>query len=352
MFCPRLRHFVRLNQNGTIGKCGHMVNQMGFKTFDELDKSDWLAEVESTMSKDKWPKECMRCQHTEKVKGESVRTKSIERHKVLKNRRDNYLVVGGVLDNVCNSACQTCNSTLSTKIGSLESKTYEKTNNIDQFYNLPQNRILEVDVNGGEPTASKNYKKILANLPENTIIVRMNTNGSRMIKELESILSKRVMVIVTLSFDGVGDTHDYVRWPIKWKNYAKNVKAYQDLQKQFPLLRLNSWTTVSCLNVANLPNILDFTTEHNIDHDWAFLNTPNVFHVKLRNRFTEFAKNKLQSSSYAQCRKIADSVAVGKNNDKELIEHINRQDTLREIDYKDYFSFDPNFSRNNLANRS
>jgi len=45
-------------------------------------------------------------------------------------------------------------------------------------------------------------------------------------------------------------------------------------------------------------------------------------------------------------------VAVGKDNDKELIEHINRQDTLREIDYKDYFSFDPNFSRNNLANRS
>ena len=136
-----------------------------------------------------------------------------------------------------------------------------------------------------EQEASKNYKKILANLPENTIIVRMNTNGSRMIKELESILYKRVMVIVTLSFDGVGDTHDYVRWPIKWKNYAKNVKAYQDLQKQFPSLRLNSWTTVSCLNVANLPNILDFTTEHNIDHDWAFLNTPNVFHVKIMETF-------------------------------------------------------------------
>ena len=64
MFCPRIKHFVRLNQNGTIGKCEHMVNQMGFKTFEELDKSDWLAKVEDTMSKDQWPKECMRCQHT------------------------------------------------------------------------------------------------------------------------------------------------------------------------------------------------------------------------------------------------------------------------------------------------
>ena len=34
MYCPRLRHFVRLNQDGSIGKCGHMVNAMGFKTFN------------------------------------------------------------------------------------------------------------------------------------------------------------------------------------------------------------------------------------------------------------------------------------------------------------------------------
>jgi sulfatase maturation enzyme AslB (radical SAM superfamily) len=227
-----------------------------------------------------------------------------------------------------------------------------RTNNIDQFYGLPQNRILEVDVNGGEPTASKNYKKILANLPENTIIVRMNTNGSRMIKELEGILSKRVMVIVTLSLDGVEDTHDYVRWPIKWKNYVDNVKQYQNLQKQFPLLKLNSWTTVSCLNVANLPNILDFTTEHNIDHDWAFLNTPNVFHVKHKNRYTEFAKYRLQTSSYEQCRKISESVAVGQDNDAELMDKIKQQDTLRGIDYKNYFNLDPNFSKNNEAKRS
>lgn len=351
MFCPRIRHFVRLNQNGTIGKCGHMVNQIGYKTFNDLDNSEWLANVEDTMSKDQWPKECVRCQHTEKVKGESVRTKSIERHKVLKNRRDDYLVVGGVLDNVCNSACQTCNATLSTKIGSLESKKYKRINNVDQFYSLPQNRILEVDVNGGEPTASKNYKKILSNLPENTIIVRMNTNGSRMIKELEAILSKRVMVIVTLSFDGVNDTHDYVRWPIKWRNYTKNVEAYKNLQKRFPSLRLNSWTTLSCLNVGNLPNILDYITENNIDHDWAFLNTPNVYHVKYKNRFTEYAKNKLQQSSYEECRKISESVAIGKDNDNELMKHIKHQDKLRKIDFKNYFNLDPNFSKNSDAKR-
>ena len=346
MFCPRLRHFVRLNQDGTIGKCGHMVNAKGFRSFSEL-----LADIEKTMKNDVWPEQCVRCKQTEEINGESIRTKSIERHNILSPRKDDYLVVGGVLDNVCNSACQTCNAGLSTKIGSLETKNYARVNNTDRFWALPQNRILEVDVNGGEPTASRNYKKILANLPSNTKIVRMNTNGSRMIKELEQILRNRTMVIVTLSFDGVGDVHDYVRWPIKWKNYVKTVNAYKTLQKQYPLLKLNCWTTISSLNVGNLPNILDFVTEQTLDHNWAFVVDPDVLNIKYKNKFTLSAKQKLSKSSYKVCREIASKVAIDDNNDKVLDYFIKKQDTLRSISIDDYFNLTPNFSKNKLAKR-
>ena len=37
MFCPRIKHFVRLNQDGSVGKCGHMINAKGFPTLQELD---------------------------------------------------------------------------------------------------------------------------------------------------------------------------------------------------------------------------------------------------------------------------------------------------------------------------
>ncbi len=351
MYCPRLTHFVRLNMNGSVGKCGHMVNGPGFRTFDDLDKSKWLNGLKNKMSKDEWPDECVRCKRTEEINGESIRTKSIERHKILYPRKDDYLVVGGVLDNICNSACQSCNPDLSTKIGSLESKEYKRVDNYETFWKLPQNRILEVDVNGGEPTASKNYKKILAKLPANTKIVRMNTNGSRMIKELEAILRKRIMVIVTLSFDGTGDVHDYVRWPIKWKNYIKSVQAYKNLQKKFPLLKLNCWTTVSSLNVENLPNILDFVTEQNIDHNWAFLDNPDALNVKYKNSFTISAKQTLSRSSYPVCREISKKIAVGKNNSRLLEFFIKRQDKLRKISIDDYFRLLPNKSRNSSAKR-
>jgi MoaA/NifB/PqqE/SkfB family radical SAM enzyme len=238
--------------------------------------------------------------------------------------KKDYLVVGGVLDNVCNSACQTCNAELSTKIGSLE-KNYIKTNNFAKFFKLPQSRILEVDVNGGEPTANKNYKKLLANLPRKTKIVRMNTNGSRMIDEIITLLKKKIMVIVTISLDGVGDVHDYVRWPIKWKDYTKTVEKYKKLQEQYKLLKLDVWTTVRCLNVGDLPNIIEYAKNKNIPHAWAFLNTPDALNVKYKNNLTTNAKH------------IApDKIAIAENNSDQLKLFIKKQDYVRKINIRDY----------------
>ena len=328
MYCPRLDHFVRLNQDGSVGKCGHMVNDKGFESFEELERSEWIKGIKDTMSEDKWPDECTRCQQSERVKGESIRTNSIARHKMLHPILKDYLIVGGVLDNICNSACQSCNAGLSTKIGSLESKNYTRVDNYDVFQTLPLDRVIELDVNGGEPTASKNYKKVLNNLPANTKIVRMNTNGSKMIKEIEDVLKRNIMVIVTMSLDGIGSVHDYTRWPIKWIDYKKTVDAYKDLQEKYKLLQLDFWTTVSCLNIKNLPEIINFAKNKNIPHDWSFLDNPSVLNVRYKNKFTTRAKHMSPKE-----------IAVDEDNSEQLEYFIKRQDTLRNISIDDYFSW-------------
>ena len=328
MFCPRLDHFVRLNADGSVGKCGHMINAEGFKSFVDLEHSEWLKNIKDVMVQDKWPEECARCQQSERVGGESIRTKSITRHKMLNPIRKDYLIVGGVLDNVCNSACQSCNANLSTKIGSLESKDYPRVNNYEVFKTLPQDRIIELDVNGGEPTASKNYKLVLKSLPDNVKIVRMNTNGSRIIPEIEDVLKKKIMVIVTMSLDGIGAVHDYTRWPIKWSDYKETLNRYQDLQKKYKLLQLDMWTTVSCLNVKTLPDIINFAKNKGIPHDWAFLQQPSVLNVRYTNQFTLKAK-----------QMSPNEIAVDADNSQQLNQFICRQDSLRRIDIKDYFNF-------------
>jgi sulfatase maturation enzyme AslB (radical SAM superfamily) len=306
-----------------------MINQRGFNSLQDLEHSEWNKELITTMESGQWPDECVRCQHSEKAKGESIRTNSIARHKLLHPIKNDYLIVGGVLDNVCNSACQSCNAKLSTKIGSLSSsRNYPLVDNYDLLQTLPLERMLELDVNGGEPTASKNYKRVLSELPVNTKVVRMNTNGSRMIKELEEVLQRNIMVIVTLSLDGTGKIHDYARWPIKWDDYQRTVDSYLKLKEKHKLLHLDFWTTVSCINVTDLNNIIEYTKGKG-KHDWAFLETPRVLSVKHTNKLTLGAKHL-----------YPDRIAIEGDNTDALMRFLYNQDTLRKINHRDYLNLE------------
>jgi len=252
-----------------------MTNNPGFKSYDEMQSSDWLTHIKDEMSRDAWPTECQRCKTTEQESNSSIRLDSIKRDTVFKKIRKDYLIVGGVLDNVCNSACLTCDAENSTKIGSLSNKKYIKINNANKFWALPQERIIHLDINGGEPSHSKNYKHLLANLPDNVKSVRLNTNCSTVLDELLPLKARGIDVTVTVSLDGVGAVHDFVRWPIKWDKFYKNLMTYKTMP-----VKLNLWTTVSVLNVDDLPNILAFAQEHGIDHSWAYLTTPQELAVE------------------------------------------------------------------------
>jgi hypothetical protein len=63
--------------------------------------------------------------------------------------------------------------------------------------------------------------------------------------------------------------YEYVRWPIKWDKFYNNLMKYTEMP-----IKLNLWTTVSVLNVNDLPNIIAFAKEHNIDHSYAYLKDP------------------------------------------------------------------------------
>lgn len=273
MYCPRLDHFVRLNPNGTVSRCGHMVNAAQFSNLEELDGSKWLSDIKAQFSQDQWPQECIRCHQTEKENGHSIRLNSIALDQL--QTRDDYLQVGGVLDNLCNAGCLTCNPGCSTKIGSLTSRTFPFVNNTDKFWQLPQDRILHLDINGGEPSYSKNYKKLLENLPPNLKTLRLNTNCSTVLSELIKVVDSGIEVSVTVSIDGIGPVHDLVRWPVPWNKFYNNLMVYKTMP-----VKLNLWTTVSVLNVDDLPNIIAFAKEHNINHSYAYLKYPRELAVE------------------------------------------------------------------------
>ena len=312
MYCPRLDHFVRLNANSTVSRCGHMVNAPEFESLDAMENSQWLIDLKDQINI--WPKECVRCQQTEQINQTSIRLNAIDFDQT--QTQSDYLMIGGVLDNVCNSACQTCNQHLSTKLGSLISRDYPLIDNAPVFWQLPLTRVVHLDINGGEPSASKNYKHLLENIPANVNSIRINTNCSLVIPEIANLLERGIHVTVTVSLDGIGAVHDRVRWPIKWDKFYKNLMTYKNMGIQ----NLNTWTTVSALNIGDLKNIFTFVNEHELDHSYALLHKPDVLNVKYSNAMTEPYRDF-----------IPGQVAVDRNNQIELDIFVAEQNRLRGI---------------------
>lgn len=325
MQCPRLKHFVRINADGSFGCCGHMVNPPKFDSFAELESSSWLATNRLLFENNQWPKECARCKNSEDVGVKSIRQYFIEYDQ--RQNIENYLVVGGVLDNVCNSACQTCSDKNSTKIGYLSNKkTFFITNNTSKFWSIPQDRIVKLDISGGEPSASKNYKELLLNLPPALKEIRINTNCSNVISEIDWLVKKRIAITVTVSIDGVEKVHDYLRWPIKWQKFKKNLFSYQSIRG----IKLNTWTTISALNINNFFEIEKFCKDNNIDNSYALLAGPDVLNIKYKNKFTLAAKEKFINHP------LYTMIAIDKNNDNTLADFIKKQDSIRKIDINNF----------------
>lgn len=276
MRCPRLDHFVRFNANGTVSTCGHMVAAAQFDSLEQMRASRWLRKKKEQFEQDIWPAECVRCQEVERESPSSVRIHALALDE--SETDPDYLQVGGVLDNICNAACMTCSPDCSTRIGALQGRTFPIVDNSNRFWDLPQEHIRHLDINGGEPSYSKNYRRLLSNLPPNLKTLRLNTNANVVLEELTDIAARGIEVTVTVSCDGIGPVHELVRWPIPWTTFYKNLMTYKSMP-----VRLNLWTTVSVLNLHDLPNIRSFAQEHGIDHGYAYLKEPRELDVNNKN---------------------------------------------------------------------
>ena len=304
-----------------------------FSSLQEMETSSWLANIKDQFNNDIWPKECVRCKRDEETGQESVRLRAISFDK--HQSRKDYLIVDVLLDNICNGACQFCSKLASTKIGGLISKDYVIRNNANQFWELPTDKIIQLDISGGEPSASANCKNLLENLPPNVRSVRINTNCSLLLEGLESLTQKGISVTITASFDGLYVVHDYVRWPITWNKFYTNLSTY----KNMPGINVNLWTTLNTLNINDLDNIFNFVNEHKIHHSYSCLVHPAALDIRYTNRLTTRAKIKFQNSNDDRLIQLSKNIAIDKDNEDELRKFIDIQDKLRNIKIEDYITF-------------
>jgi len=276
MRCPRLDHFVRFNPNGTVSTCGHMVGAAQFDTVKDMRGSRWLRKKKEQFEQGTWPAECVRCEEMERDNPSSIRIHALALDEA--ETDPDYIQVGGVLDNICNAACLTCSPACSTRIGRLYDCSFVRIDNSNRYWDLPQEHIRHLDINGGEPSYSKNYRHLLQNLPPNLQTLRLNTNCATVLEELVDIAARGIEVTVTVSCDGIGTVHELTRWPITWDTFYANLMRYKSMP-----VRVNLWTTVSILNLQDLPNIQRFAEQHGLEHGYAYLKEPRELDVNNKN---------------------------------------------------------------------
>lgn len=340
MYCPRLDHFVKIvppvfGATKVFTLCCHMDKPPRFNSYDELMNSEWLKDIRVKFANDEFPKECNRCKQPEDLNLHSVRHSAIETHQ--QQTKTDYLIADVVLDNICNGGCQFCTPYLSTKLGSLSTNDYFMFSNVDNYNNLPLDRIVQIDISGGEPSNSKNSKALLNNLPANVKKIRINTNASGFIEELYDVVNKNVEVEVTISFDGIGSVYEYVRWPITWNKFLKTLEQYKEFKNKHPnLVSLNFWSTINALNINDFENIIQFAKDNNISHGFGLISTPAPLVLSFQNKLTLQAKEKLANSTDANVQGLLSMLASGSNNQQEFDVFIQQQDNLRGISITSY----------------
>ena len=346
MHCPRLDHFAKIlphdqKENQTaVMNCCVMTDAPLFDSYDEMMRSKWLSTTKQLFSNNRWPAECVRCKEQEDIGLKSDRLQWIDYHQyLLVDHGADYLMVSMMLDNVCNTACQFCSPYISSKLASLQIVPLKIRQVGSYEEKLPLNRITQIDLEGGEPSNSKNVKNLLVNLPQRVKTVKIYTNARSFLDELVPVAERGIEIQISISLDGVGPVQEYVRWPTQWDEFCHTLEQYKKLQEQFPeLVSLCFKTTLCALNVFDVSNIIAFADQHKIVHSMSQLAYPAVLHIAARNNYTVAAKEKLSMSGNEILKKLAVGIAVNKVNQQAIDEFIAKQDQLRHISIEDYVS--------------
>ena len=344
MHCPRLDHFAKilphdhqLNQTAVMNCCV-MTDAPLFDSYDEMKQSQWFMKTKELFSNNQWPTECIRCQEQENLGLKSDRLQWIDYHQdLLTNHGSDYLMVSMMLDNVCNTACQFCSPHISSKLASIQNYPL-KIRQVGSYEDkLPLDRITQIDLEGGEPSNSKNVKTLLDNLPHRVKTLKMYTNARTFLDELVPLVEKGIEIQISISLDGIDQVQEYLRWPTLWTEFSNTLQKYKDLQQRFPkLVNLCFKTTVCALNIRDVPNIIEFAKQQNIVHSISQLAYPAVLHISATNSYTIAAKEILSNSQDELCKKLALGLATGKDNQQEIEEFIATQDKFRKISIGDY----------------
>jgi len=261
----------------SLTPCCYYRSKENHNNIEEYWNSKEIVDLRSSFLQGKMPPGCKICWDTESKGFQSLRQtvnkgrletyKDRLTHTVVKQKPSQIRYTAGT---ACNLACRMCLPNFSSKVKKVWEIIDRKSNTKDDdILNTPEyimtNRqnIDFIDITGGEPFFNKNVKKMLLELAStndnNHMVLHITTNATRIDQNTLDLLKKFKDVVLSVSIDGVGKIHEYIRPGSSWNRIERNIE----------LLKRNKFSiqvmpTVSVLNIIHLEKLENWCTKQGI----------------------------------------------------------------------------------------
>ena len=254
-------------------------NNLNNKSLEEIFKGDFMNDIRANMLEGKRVPGCIRCYQEEDSGKKSLRERynvmgGLDPKDLIKDMNDPTIRwMELAIGNDCNLACRMCDSRYAWKWFDDEKEMYGNTwskdkhtksdiTSIDPFLD----KIVHIKFTGGEPLIIPDHFKLLEKLSEQNTVGDMYLNYSTNLtiapkQDTINKWKKFKYIEFALSFDGIGDTWNLVRYPSNWKKAESVTQKFFEMTKEFDC-RIGLRSTVSVNNILNMPESFTWWIEN------------------------------------------------------------------------------------------
>ncbi|MDP7195350.1 MAG: twitch domain-containing radical SAM protein, partial [SAR202 cluster bacterium] len=258
--------------NGDVRPCVNSNEPIGNINQENLDdilrKSKVLQRMKKNMLMDMPDTNCVLCHHRTIEEEDFGYLRDDYNSRLVKNKDIDYDDIENfdlrTIDlhwsNICNLRCIMCNPGQSSLIAK-DQKTFVTPVNaksIEKIISMVkenQDKMKEIYLSGGEPFYIPHNVKLLEELSNKNVPIRINTNMHWKINNrLLALLKTFKNVQLTISADALNKRFNYIRNGADWEVFKYNLDYIQD-ETHFDI-RIN--TIFSIINADSICNTIDF----------------------------------------------------------------------------------------------
>jgi molybdenum cofactor biosynthesis enzyme MoaA len=347
--------------NGTLKTCakGKSFGNINNTPIEEILKNDHIKTIKQNLLEDKLIDNCLDCRQLT-TEGEHYDLRNhynpmFQNFDIDYENLEEFKLHGIDLhwDNTCNFKCIYCNASQSSLIAQEQGIQVIKSNvtNIDKIIDMVlknQYVMKEIYLSGGEPLLIKHNVKLLSQIENKELPIRINSNIS-IANDNNAVfleIKKFKNVLWTISAEAVDKKFNYIRNGGDWNVTLKNLETLKSLGHQ---LRLNAVFFIG--NVVDMFNTLEyFIRDHGITditvnqlmgHKYlAARNSPETLKIQSKNQLKKLLDANIipyKSNAYYNIARCQQELDRPIENSTGYIEYFTGLDKIRGTNWQQTF---------------